>query len=203
LATTNEQVANIIELTKIEEKLDSFIQKNPELQKLVPSEKEVQVEYEKQLELMPLKTKQLIISNPSLQLVKKREISNTILTKKIKESEEFKALLPEKKQEFDAILIDVYRYNEKVSPELNEMYFPDMKAEIEQKEREINQISLNISESFSDSQKIVLENKEFNNYFKDHYINEFVSEEQKDQSYRDNLQKLYPNSKNIIQASFS
>lgn len=125
-----------------------------------------------------------------------------LATRNIVESEEYKNLDASKKKEFDAILVDVYRHNEKVSPELNEIYFPAMKFEIEQKEREINQINLNISKSFADSQKTVLENKEFNNYFKDNYINEFVDEEQKDQLYRDNLQKLYPDSKKLIQASF-
>lgn len=244
LDTTNEQLANIVELTKIDEKLQDFIGRNPELAKyqeqattivvaevaaynqeknkleqditVVVNEVAVAVSPEQKSEL-EAKRKELEDKSKKLEegavwklynqfwwsteLVKKALVVNQT-TALISKSEEFKALPPEEKQEFDQILVDVYRYNENVSPELNEMYFPGMNSEIEQKEREINQISLNISESFTDSQKTILENKEFNNYFKDNYIDEFVSEDQKDQTYRDNLQKFYPDSKKLIQASF-
>lgn len=244
-SATKEQLANIIVLSNIDEKLKRYLSENKQFEKhYEEASQKVESEFlrteRKELELKVRKDeiRQLRIVSKTEEARKKlkekqeqlekdievfQKDENVILlneygwsyeaaikhmtinlaTRNIVESEEYENLDASKKKEFDAILVDVYRHNEKVSPQLNEIYFPDMKIEIEQKEREINQVNLNMSKSFADSQKTVLENKEFNNYFQDNYINEFVSEEQKDQAYRDNLQKLYPNSKNIIQDSFA
>jgi hypothetical protein len=170
------QTSSVLEVMQFDERIKKFTEDNPELKKYVAKEEEILIQYEKSIELLPIEKKKLIKETPSLALAKKIEIANAITLKKINESKELEELSPEKRQEFDAILVDVYRHNEKVSPELNEIYFPDMKVEIEQKEREINQTNLNVSKSFADSQKTVLENKEFNKYFSDNYVYDFIDE---------------------------
>ncbi len=240
---TKEQLANIVVLSNIDEKLQRYISENKQFEKhYTESEQQAKdtflkierkklelkirkdeihklriapksVEKRKELEEKENKLQQEIDvfqKNENVILLNKyggsyeaakKHMAISLTTRRIRWSKEYKTLDEEKKKEFDTILVDVYRHNEKISPELNDVYFPDMKLEIEQKEREINHV--NLSKSFADSQKTVLQNKEFNNYFKDNYINEFVAEEQKDQKYRDNLQKLYPDSKKLIQAYFS
>lgn len=242
--TTKEQLANIVILSNVDEKLKNYISGNKQFEhhykksveevddrflKVERKELELKIKKEEIQRLRtefktPEKRKEIeekeIIFQQEVAVFQKQEevvllneyggvyeaakkhVLLNVVREKMKWSDEYKLLDETKKAEFEQIAIEIYNYNETISPVLNEKYFPDMKLEIEQKEKKSNQSNLNISNSFSSSQSIILQSPEFNTYFKDHYINEFVSEDQKDHSYRDNLQKLYPESKKIIQASF-